>query len=232
MKNCESVRYSKYGHVLVAGSSNQIIIINPYEHKIINTIQLGHGYMVKELSFIDRDMYLMGSFSNGSNMILNIENGNKMFEVNSKNEKAISSAYDHTFDIMIVSYTGNSTKFYRDHGRQELAPMWTFPFNITKILVCNELGTIFMGTSLGKIRCHQWPFTDGLKFSKSFTEIQLHNKAITQMKVTHDLSMLVSGSEDGSVFITKINAHSDGIVVNDSEMMHTFRTVNKNYMSL
>lgn len=30
LKNCESVRYSRYGHKLVAGSLNQLVVINPY----------------------------------------------------------------------------------------------------------------------------------------------------------------------------------------------------------
>jgi len=47
LKNCESVRYSKYGHKLVAGSLNQLIVINPYDNKVINTIQLNSGYMVR-----------------------------------------------------------------------------------------------------------------------------------------------------------------------------------------
>jgi hypothetical protein len=37
------------------------------------------------------------------------------------------------------------------------------------MLIVNELGTVFMGTSTGKIRAYQWPITDMLKFSKSFT---------------------------------------------------------------
>ncbi len=51
-----------------------------------------------------------------------------------------------------------------------------------------------MGTSLGKIRAYQWPFTDMLKFNKSFTEIQLHKSAVTEMKITHDYGMLISGA--------------------------------------
>lgn len=30
LKNCECVRYSRFGHLLIAGSSNQILLINPY----------------------------------------------------------------------------------------------------------------------------------------------------------------------------------------------------------
>ena len=47
LKNCECVRYSRYGHKLVAGSLNQLVVINPYENKVINTVQMPSGYMVK-----------------------------------------------------------------------------------------------------------------------------------------------------------------------------------------
>ena len=63
-------------------------------------------------------MYLFGNFSNGSNMVINLETGNKIFELWNKNTKMVSSVYDYTFDIMVVSYTECLTKFYRDHGEQ------------------------------------------------------------------------------------------------------------------
>lgn len=87
---------------------------------------------------------------------------------------------------------------------------------MSSILIVNELGTIFMGTSLGKIRAYQWPFTEMMRFSKSFTELQLHDCAIIKMKMVNDFSLLISGGEDGSVFISKINAFSDGIAITDA----------------
>ncbi|CAM6001234.1 unnamed protein product [Sphagnum balticum] len=92
--------------------------------------------------------------------------------------------------------------------------MWTYPYNITRFLIVNEVGTIFMGTSLGKVRAHQWPFTDSMKFSKHFTEVQLHGAAVTDLRISHDYNLLISGGEDGSVFISRVNAFSDGIPVN------------------
>lgn len=83
-------------------------------------------------------------------------------------------------------------------------------------MIVNELGTIFMGTSLGKIRAYQWPFTDMMRFSKSFTEIQLHDSPIVKLKIVNDFSLLISGGEDGSVFMSKINAVSDGIAITDA----------------
>lgn len=89
-----------------------------------------------------------------------------------------------------------------------------------------------MGTSTGKIRAYQWPFTDMVKFSKSYTEIQLHRSAVNQIKIGHDFSYLISGCDEGSVFITKISAYSDGILVSDSSVLHTFKVNKKNYTSL
>lgn len=78
LKNCECVRYSRYGHRLVAGSLNQLIVINPYENRIINTVQMPSGYMVKELHFLEKDMFLQGIFGNGSTTVMTSD-GNKIF---------------------------------------------------------------------------------------------------------------------------------------------------------
>jgi hypothetical protein len=71
-----------------------------------------------------------------------------------------------------------------------------------------------------------------LKFSKSFTEIQLHRSPITQLKITYDYSYLVSGAEDGTVFISKIIPYSDGMMVNDSSVLYTYKINKKNYNNL
>ena len=112
MKNCESVRYSKFGHKLIAGSSNQIIIINPYEQKVIHTIQLSSGYNVKELNFLDRDLYIFTQYMNGSCQVISWY-GVKLLEVWNKLSKTLCAAYDSIFDIMVCSYNENFTKFYR-----------------------------------------------------------------------------------------------------------------------
>lgn len=175
-------------------------------------------------------MYLSGFFGNGCAQVMTME-GNKIFEVANKNSKCVHACYDPVFDIMVMSFEDNEVKFYREHGEMEFAIMWTYPFIVTKIMIVNELGTAFMGTSTGKIRAYQWPFTDMTKFNRSFTEMQLHRAPITQIKIVHDFSYLITGAEDGTVFISKITAFSDGMVVNDSSILHTFK-VKKNYSSL
>ena len=231
LKNCETVRYSRYGQKLIAGSLNQLVVINPYDNQVVNTVQFNSGYMLKELSFIDKDRFIQGIFGNGSTMVMTSE-GQKLFEVWNKSSKCLCSAFDSVFDITAVSYPDSITKFYRERGTQEFAVMWTYPYNITKFLVVNEIGTIFMGTSMGKVRAHQWPFTDSMKFTKQFTEIQLHSAAITDLQITHDYSLLISGAEDGSVFISRVNAVSEGIQVSDAEVLSSFKSSYKNFRTL
>ena len=78
LKNCECVRYSRYGHKLVAGSFNQLVVINPYENKVINTVQMPSGYSVRELYFLEKDMFLQGIYNNGSTNVMTSE-GTKIF---------------------------------------------------------------------------------------------------------------------------------------------------------
>ena len=232
IKNCECVRYSRFGHLLVAGSSHQIILINPYENVIKSTFQLSHSYNTREISFIDRDMYLFGFFANGSSQVMSLE-GNKIFEVYNKSSKCIHACYDPVFDILAVSYEDFNVKFYREHGAVDhFNHLWTYPFVVTKITIINELGTAFMGTSTGKVRAYQWPIKQTEKFKESYTEIQLHRAPVTQIKIAHDFSYLITGAEDGTVFISKITAFSDGMMVSDSTILHTFKVNKKNYSSL
>lgn len=112
LKNCESIRYAKFGHLLAAGSSHSILLINPYENRILHNIQLSYGYTTKELFFIDKDMYLLGQFGNGSSQVLDLDGG-KVFEVWNKSSKLVCSTYDPVFDIMAMSYEDNEVKFYR-----------------------------------------------------------------------------------------------------------------------
>lgn len=59
---------------------------------------------MKELQFIDRDMFIFAQYMNGSSVVMNSDGG-KIFEVWKKDNKTICSAYDSVFDVMVVSYT-------------------------------------------------------------------------------------------------------------------------------
>ena len=47
-----------------------------------------------------------------------------------------------------------------------------------------------------------------------------------------DFTLLISGAEDGSIFISRINAVSEGIPVNDPELLSAFKSSYKNFKTL
>ena len=96
--------------------------------------------------------------------------------------------------MLVMSYTENHTKFFKERGTLNFALMWTLEFNNTCMVVCHEFKSIFMGNSLGGVRCYQWPFQDMSVFSKNFSETSLHCTAVTQMKISSDLAFLITGS--------------------------------------
>lgn len=52
------------------------------------------------------------------------------------------------------------------------------------------------------------------------------------MKITTDLAFLITGAEDGSVFISKIQHYCDGMLTTDSEIINVIRTHNRDYAML
>ena len=52
------------------------------------------------------------------------------------------------------------------------------------------------------------------------------------MRVTPDYAFLITGAEDGSVFISRISAVSEGIPVNDPELLSAFKSSYKNFKTL
>jgi hypothetical protein len=47
LKQCESVKYSQYGHFLAVSSTNMIAILNPYSSELIENIPIRIGSPLK-----------------------------------------------------------------------------------------------------------------------------------------------------------------------------------------
>jgi WD40 repeat protein len=79
-----------------------------------------------------------------------------------------------------------------------------YPLTVTCIRLVRLKESLFMGMSNGTIRMYLWPFTNFSIQQQEYVEIALHQFSVCQMNITPDLTFLVSGSEDGSVFITRL----------------------------
>lgn len=60
-----------------------------------------------------------------------------------------------------------------------------------------------MGTDQGTVRMYLWPF-DPLNKEPEFFEIAVHQEAVAQIKITHDMCFLLTGGYDGSMYIISL----------------------------
>lgn len=52
------------------------------------------------------------------------------------------------------------------------------------------------------------------------------------MVMTTDLANIITGAEDGSVYISRVQHYSDGMLTTDSEIINVIRTHHRDYTML
>lgn len=179
---------------------------------------------------MDHDRSLFLHASNGTISVVNLQTKAQL-DLNNK-MKIITALYDPMHDILVMSYAEYFTKFYKERGTLEYGMMMTYNHRNTTFLISHEFKTIFMGNSLGAVQCYQWPFQDYHMFDENFTCAYLHESPVTHMKMTTDLAFLITGAEDGSVFISKVQHFNDGMLTTDSEIINVIRMHNRDYTML
>lgn len=84
---------------------------------------------------------------------------------------------------------------------------------MSTLLLCKEMHAIFFGSSCGSIRMYLWPFDFSLK-TQDVLEIPVAQGSISRLVITSDQKVLISGSEDGSIYFVQIREFIDGHEVN------------------
>ena len=101
---------------------------------------------------------------------------------------------------------------------------------ITCLRIAKRLKCLIMGTSKGSIRVSAWPMTDdNLLFQQlnpnsnkvvfqvpEFYELTVHNCAITSLCLSQDEQYLITGDEQGMVFLMKVKDVLDKGVTQDT----------------
>lgn len=114
-------------------------------------------------------------------------------------------------------------RFFTRKGSHELF-VHRFPGRVTCLEFCKQLKTIFIGTEAGELRCFTWP-NNPRRIEQQYPTLQLHESAVTIIRVSNDLSEVVSVSAKGSLYHCSIRVidkmrevHSLEIAVNNKSM--------------
>lgn len=97
--------------------------------------------------------------------------------------------------------------------------MDVYPATYTCVSLVKLLDCILFGTSMGSVRAYLWPFTNFQMKQQEYVEVALHQGPVSMMRVTPDLGYLVSGSEDGSIYVTSVKQFRDGQECPTSELI-------------
>jgi WD40 repeat protein len=85
--------------------------------------------------------------------------------------------------------------------------------------VARYLDCLFFGTSQGSVRAYLWPFTNYQLKQQEFVEMALHQGPVTLIRLSPDLNYMMSGSEDGTIYVCSVKEFRDGSEYTATDMM-------------
>lgn len=226
-KNIFSLEYSNSGQFLAIAKSQNISIISVYTGQILNNLNIrAHSSDIVKIIWHPNDL---GLFSLGKDGQLNewqLETPHQKFPIMNENtigesfdfiqnEKKDIDVYACSTDNYIIKATNEKieSKAFHDkdlslegHNFQIPTPenipsgskICSIKFSHTGLLLL--IGTGQKGSDMpGILRAYRYPFTGDVG------EIQLHNKSITSIAVSHDDSKIFTIGEDNVLTILDID---------------------------
>ena len=224
------IRYSNGGHYIAAGNGSSISIIDPYTFETIYTL-IGHPSTVRFLKWNESDSHLLSNCNHGSNygwwsnfdVYKNRSSMGDHFEperieFNVKYLTVHSVVYDEEYDICCYSTSdGKITWMTTKNGWKVYLELLPYDnTEITSLWLAKNLQVLFAGTSKGSVRVYLWPimWRANSDIVPEYAEFNIHTSKVTTIEISYDKRFIVSSSDDGSIFFSKVREFSNGIDFN------------------
>ncbi|KRX09401.1 WD40-repeat-containing domain [Pseudocohnilembus persalinus] len=218
LKECRAIQFSEMGHLLAVGNYNQICIYNPYTYDLLFTLN-GHSGCVKEIKWNENDSIIQSVCSNGMFFVWDYfshqpyltKNQSHSINFNKGYEKIQYTCmeYDYVYDLLVGTTQDKKLKIFGDKGQNLIYENETNPYIFTQVQIMFDVNVILFGTNAGGIRMYLWPFDFSLNIQE-YSEIAVHQNSVTNLRPTVDQNFLISGSNDGSIYISKMREFIDG----------------------
>lgn len=144
-----------------------------------------------------------------------------------RSHKCYAVTYDPEYDILVACSDDGKTRVSNEKGSNVLIEYDSTPAHHTAVLISRRHSAIFFGTNLGSIRAFLWPFTEFTKDGLEYIEFPVHQSAVTSIKISHDATTLITGGEDGSIFLLKIKEFLDGQDATSYDVLNAISTTKK-----
>ncbi|NXP45592.1 CFA57 protein, partial [Heliornis fulica] len=211
VRKCTECSFSNRGHLFAAVNGNVIQIYSSITFENINNLE-GHSGKVHAVKWSADDTKFVSCDTHGAVYEWNLLTGKRDSECVLKS--CIYSSIALSSDAKIIFAVGSDQTIKEISESSVQHEMPAFGAVYTAVAVSHSGHMVFVGTSLGTIRAMKYP----LPLTKDFNEYQAHAGAVTKMSMTNDDLFLLTGSEDGSIFIWKVCDKGGGILKGEKEV--------------
>lgn len=128
-----------------------------------------------------------------------------------KQAKYLDVTYDCVNNLITCLCSDNRMRIFSGENNQMIFEYDSSPVTFTCILISQRYGCAFLGTSEGSIKCVLWPIQDLSTQILESIEFPIHQQPVSSLRLTADNQQLISGSEDGSIFVTRIKEWVNGV---------------------
>ena len=139
-------------------------------------------------------------------------------EFNVKYLTVHSVVYDEEYDICCYSTSdGKITWMTTKNGWKVYLELLPYDnTEITSLWLAKNLQVLFAGTSKGSVRVYLWPimWRANSDIVPEYAEFNIHTSKVTTIEISYDKRFIVSSSDDGSIFFSKVREFSNGIDFN------------------
>ncbi|NWQ73156.1 CFA57 protein, partial [Columbina picui] len=205
VRKCRECSFSNGGHLFAAVNGNVIQIYSSITFEIVNNLK-GHSGKIQAVKWSSDDAKLFSCDTRGAVYEWNLSTGERESECVLKS--CIYSSIAPSSDAKIIFAVGSDRTLKEISESSIQNEVSAFGVVYTAVAVSHSGHMVFVGTSLGTIRTMKYP----LPLTKDYNEYQAHAGAVTKMSITNDDLFLLTASEDGSIFVWKLNDKGGGIL--------------------
>ncbi|KAL5032569.1 Cilia- and flagella-associated protein 57 [Batrachochytrium dendrobatidis] len=237
IRGCKECRFSNGGQYFAAASNSSVMIYHTWSFEIIGYLKSTTG-KIQSIRWSSDDSKILMTTVDGSVC----QWSTSTFKVDSKiisNDKAVlSSVMTHDAKIIYLALNdGTIQEIVNGTFTRE------FPtkVGVSELLISRSGQLMFAATLRGSIRTIKFPFSSDPSLSEpDALEFNFHSQQITHLCTSFDDQYLFSCSEDGCVWIYRIDerdgqlvrrdkewTYSDEILVTKSDQRENYRTMNE-----
>eukprot|EP00198_Chlamydomonas_reinhardtii_P011942 XP_001701279.1 flagellar associated protein [Chlamydomonas reinhardtii] len=197
IKGCRECCFSTGGQYFAAVNGTTISIYNTYTCENVGNLR-GHNGKVRSVAWSPDDSKLISAGMDGAVYEWRLKDLKRDKEHVLKGCAYASVLATPDCKLLYATGTDKKIKEFEDStgtGTTISKEIDTGGVNLTQLALLPNARVMFAATEAGGVRTYKYPLTG------EFQEAKCHAAPVSRLRVSWDESLLVSGGEDGSVFV-------------------------------